>query len=96
MYTSYSLNRTGNGTSMQPGNAFVPEYSTPDAKGGDNFFESAVPVQVKVEGNDIVLLEVVYFNSDPDNWITTSFYPQWNPDLIRRIRSTSADIKIGH
>lgn len=85
------MNRDGTGGSIQPSNVKTPEFNLSDADGA--YMMTSVPFQIKIETNAIVPLTVMYAKND--YWITTSFFPQWNPDLIKGLRETAANIKIG-
>lgn len=52
---------------------------------------------VKNDGEDPVDLEVNLIGMDPGVYVTTSFAPGWNPEIVREIKSgTVTNIKYGY
>lgn len=67
---------------------------------GQNFVMDGYPFQVKNDRETAVTLEVLPFgNYDRDNpsnnqWVTTTFAPGWNPEMLVAIKASSQDVDL--
>ena len=90
---AYTLNRNGQGGSLGIGSAWKPEFNKTDDE-GNNYHWSETGFHICVDENSILPLTVFYVNGT--EWVQKSFFPQWNPDIIKGLRATNSNIKIGY
>lgn len=71
----------------------IADLSTTDFSVAGN-----IPFQVKNESADNVTLDVIAAGDDTDTYVSTVFYPGWNPEIVKKVKmnSTSATIKWGY
>jgi hypothetical protein len=79
------LNRDGSGASLQA--SFAKEI----AYNGADYFNN-VGFQIKIEGTVPLTMTVIYAGEKKnDGWVATTFFPGWNPDLVRAIQYNTLD-----
>ena len=49
-------------------------------------YTSDVPVNVKNNGTEVVILSVHMYDEAPGIYVETTFYPGWNPEIIDEIQ----------
>lgn len=82
----------GTGVVFQPSRVSVVTF-------GNGIYVHKSGVYIKNDSDEPIKLKVTYLG-DSETWITTSFYPGWNPDIISQIDTDDliyqgSDIKVG-
>ncbi len=79
------LNRQGDTISAQ-----ISEMGAVTFPGDGQPFNLGRPFNLKNDGEAAVVLEVQLWGMPSDQYVTTRFETGWNPEIIHRIKPTSA------
>lgn len=77
---------------MNQGTNYAPQITRMKAVTGN--YKQNVPFLVKNDSEDDIRLEVKFDGSD--EYIETTFYVGWNPEVIIEIKNAPAGIQIGY
>lgn len=56
---------------------------------GENFVLEGHPFQLKNDSESSVTLQVNLYGMEEGTWISTIFYPGWNPEILRAVKADS-------
>lgn len=62
---------------------------------GNFSLEGGMPFNIKNDGEEQVELEVKLAGDETDSFVSTVFYPGWNPEIVNAVKQTSqADLNL--